>query len=751
MNILYICADRGIPIRGHKGAAVHVRTLTQAFARAGHHVTILTPRPGPEKGPSPEATIIHVPMPPKSTTAPDEATARDWQSLAYREVLIAAAQTIINQGQFDFIYERYSLWSDVGAWLTRATRLPLVLEVNAPLRQEAGRYRRMTNPLLAAQIESDQFKAAYAISAVSAQVSDYVIHYGARAKNVHVLPNGVDPNQFHPAVRGGAVRDVCDLHDRIVVGFVGRPRPWHDLDTLLQAMVKLREGNGRYHLLLVGQMPDTLPTQLAELGLQDAVICTGPIPHEDVPTHIAAMDVAVSPHPGLTDFYFSPLKLYEYMACGVPTVAADVGQPGRLIRDRETGMLYPPGDAAALADRIQTFIANPALARQIAWQGAVQILQNHTWDLNAEKVVRWIRPFPPSPTAKAADVLPILDPKLRQRLYRATHTDLAAGYLSRELTVYGKKGRARLERIQEIEMLKYKPRRRCVLRYEINGRHKKHGHAVNQTVIGKLFRDDRGLRFHHLHHFLQANGFAPDAADQITIPASLAYIAKMRMQVQAFAPGATLDTLADTTDITPLMPQTAQAIAKLHSITATPTAPDGKPLAINTYLLGDELENLEQFTIKLLNIHPEAGNRILALHRTLNARAEHLPPLPQPAPVHRDFYYSQILFDQDRVALIDFDLFAWGDPAIDVGNFSAHLYLLGQDKQHNLHALAPAADRFLEAYAQFRPVDDTFWARVSFYEAATFYRLLHVVSTRSWWAHLFELMLQLATHCLEAA
>ena len=138
MNILYICADRGIPIRGNKGAAVHVRAIANAFARAGHTVTIMTPRPGPEDGPTPDAAIIHIPLPPLDASLPEK-LAHERQTQAHADLLYHAAWERLEQESFDFIYERYSLWSDVGARLSKATRLPLILEVNAPLRQEADR------------------------------------------------------------------------------------------------------------------------------------------------------------------------------------------------------------------------------------------------------------------------------------------------------------------------------------------------------------------------------------------------------------------------------------------------------------------------------------------------------------------------------------------------------------------------------------------------------------------------------------
>ncbi len=283
MNILYLCADRGIPVRGHKGAAVHVRAMADAFSQAGHSVTILTPHPGPGDGPAPQAAIVEVPLPSLPPTA-DEAAVRDLQSWAYAGVLFDAAlslvadETAVSAGdfsrkdvrlgsRFDFVYERYSLWSNVGARLAQATGLPFVLEVNAPLIKEASRYRSLGDVALAAEIERRQLDAASIVAVVSEALRDYVVGRGAAPEWVHVLPNGVDPQRFHPAVRGGSVRGAYGLDDRVVVGFVGRPRPWHDLETLLAAVAQLHRDDPRIHLLLVGEMPDDLPARLMHHGL----------------------------------------------------------------------------------------------------------------------------------------------------------------------------------------------------------------------------------------------------------------------------------------------------------------------------------------------------------------------------------------------------------------------------------------------------------------------------------------------------
>ncbi len=738
MNILYLCADRGIPIRGHKGAAIHVRALADAFSQAGHSVTLLTPNPGPADGPSPSADIVVVPLPEATKDPADETTAREERAREYADVLYEAARARIAQGNFDFIYERYSLWSDVGARLTRETGLPLVLEVNAPLRLEAACYRALSDSEAAARIETEQFTAASAISVVSNNLRDYVLAQGAPPERVHVLPNAVDATHFHPAVSGEAVRAKYHLTDQFVVGFVGRPRPWHDLDTLLAAFTQLRAADSRFHLLLVGEMPESLPATLNLLGLSRAVTLTGPINHDQVPEHIAAMNVAVSPHPRLDDFYFSPLKLFEYMACGVPTVAANIGQVAELISDGETGCLYPPGDSEVLANCIRNLAATPIRAKEIGWKAATHILDGHTWEKNARAVTGWIdgsTVTQPGPVDSSQPFsLPILDHKLRQRLYRATRPDLAAPLLSSHLS--------QPVAVESIEVLKYKPGRRCVLAYELS--------PARQNVIGKVFRDERGLRLFRLQERLWHAGFGPGASDLIHVSQPLAYIPEMRMLLQERAVGDTLNALVTEVDnIRLYVRRSAQGLAKLHETGLAAAGADEEPLG--QYLLANELKSLNDFAKDLIEVRPESEETVARLHAALRHWAGQLPVLETATPVHRDFYYSQVLFDGVRLTLIDFDLLALGDPAIDVANFLAHLFFMALERLNDLEALSREAGLFLETYARHCFVDESFLQRMAFYETATFFRLMKVVAVRPNWSRHFETLLRRTEQCLEAA
>jgi glycosyltransferase involved in cell wall biosynthesis len=99
------------------------------------------------------------------------------------------------------------------------------------------------------------------------------------------------------------------------------------------------------------------------------------------------MHVAVAPYPELEQFYFSPLKIYEYMACGLPVITSQIGQLPRLVRENETGLLYPPGDAAALAVKIGMIYRDPQMRARLGRDGRELVLRQHSWDAVIKRII----------------------------------------------------------------------------------------------------------------------------------------------------------------------------------------------------------------------------------------------------------------------------------------------------------------------------------------------------------------------------
>src|SRR5262249_25484348 len=148
-------------------------------------------------------------------------------------------------------------------------------------------------------------------------------------ERVHAVANGVGEHFCIP-VGGTEVRARHGLQGKLVAGFVGSFHWWHDVRGLIDAFETLHHEDRDVRLLLVGDGPERNAMQgyASERGLDGPIIFTGNVSHELVPQYIAAMDVAVAPFRAQLDddLYGSPMKLFEYMAVGTPSVSTAFGQ-----------------------------------------------------------------------------------------------------------------------------------------------------------------------------------------------------------------------------------------------------------------------------------------------------------------------------------------------------------------------------------------------------------------------------------------
>jgi glycosyltransferase involved in cell wall biosynthesis len=358
MRIAYVCTDPGIEVFGRKGASVHAREMLAAFLGLGAEVTLLSPRIGPP--PAAFAALRLLPLSAIPQAAPDVRAA------AQMALNGAVAATLRAAGPFDLVYERHALHAHAAMEEAARQGLPGVLEVNAPLIDESLRHRVLALPELAAGSAGRAMRAARLVVAVSPAVAGYAREHGAA--RVEVIPNAVDPARF-PAVERP--------DGRLVVGFLGTLRPWHDVATLVAAMPLLRARHPEARLLVVGDGPERerLAPALAAVGAELA----GMVEPAEVPGWLARMDVAVAPYRGGDPFYFSPLKIYEYMASGLPVVASDVGDLADVVRHGETGLVCPPDDPAALAVALAQLAGDPTVARRMGRVGRAKVLERHTW------------------------------------------------------------------------------------------------------------------------------------------------------------------------------------------------------------------------------------------------------------------------------------------------------------------------------------------------------------------------------------
>jgi glycosyltransferase involved in cell wall biosynthesis len=401
MKIAYLCADRGIPVLGDKGASVHVREFVSAMVGLGHEVTLLCAKRG-TGNPCPPVKLIELPPDESEDEMAMEAVRlgverhhgdntlrRELGKLACDRKLSARVLQALDEAAIkpDLVYERYALFHQAGAQVAKTLNIPFMLEVNAPLVEEQERFRGLRLKAVAEAAETETLCRSDHIIAVSEAVRGHALSRGAAAERVTVLPNGVDTGRFHPAVDGRSVRARYDLAGRPVIGFIGSLKPWHGLDFLLDAFGDVLIRRPDAALLIVGEGPvlDDLRGRVEREQLEGRVILTGRIPHADVPAHLAAMDVTVAPYAEGENFYFSPLKVVESLAAGRPVIAPRLGQLIDLVNDGVTGLLYPPGDRRALAECMLELLADASPRQAMARAAAVAAADEFGWDRTAQR------------------------------------------------------------------------------------------------------------------------------------------------------------------------------------------------------------------------------------------------------------------------------------------------------------------------------------------------------------------------------
>ncbi len=271
-------------------------------------------------------------------------------------------------------------------WRPTGTCLAVV-EVNAPVADERQAHFALHLATEARQAECDALRGARVV-AVSRPMATWALSKGA--SNATVVPNGADtvgltPERWVEARR--MVREELEFSDDLtVVGFVGSLKPWHGVELLVEA-VAAASSQGELGLLIVGDGPQRDSVDAAVRTMPPSVrpALIGAVPSREVPRYLAAMDLAVAPYLPNDCFYFSPLKVVEAMAAGLPVVASDFPPVRELLGS--TGALVTAGDLAQLADVIHRLAVDPDGRSRMAVAGRARAVQGRDWRAVARRTI----------------------------------------------------------------------------------------------------------------------------------------------------------------------------------------------------------------------------------------------------------------------------------------------------------------------------------------------------------------------------
>ena len=374
--------------RAKDGQAVHVREMLEAFAQIG--VTAC------------EVSLVsHA----RETGVPSSTGgARFWRNITLPRTLTEVLELAYSksgknmllragrESRYDLIYERYALHCKAGMLAARELALPFFLEVNAPIVDEMEKLGLLRFRRRAVRNQQEIFEAASRIFVVTTVLAELVEAMGVPRDRIVVTPNGARLDAY-AAVRPRR-RELRELFltaqglcDKTLLVFIGYPRAWHRLDLALRAIAELSQSHVDLHLCILGDGPAVpqLKELSRELDIEARCSFLAAYSREELPAIVSCCDIAIIP---AMNSYASPLKLYDSLAAGLPTLAPDQANLREAVADGRHAFLFAAQEQGSFTKRLRYILEHRDVASQVGQAGRQHLIDSdRTWEANARAVV----------------------------------------------------------------------------------------------------------------------------------------------------------------------------------------------------------------------------------------------------------------------------------------------------------------------------------------------------------------------------
>jgi thiamine kinase-like enzyme len=269
----------------------------------------------------------------------------------------------------------------------------------------------------------------------------------------------------------------------------------------------------------------------------------------------------------------------------------------------------------------------------------------------------------------------------------ALDPDQAEAHLKRGLPRVA--GEEALLRVRQITVLRHKPGKRCIVEYRVRVE-KPDYKPYLVRIIGKTRAKRFGQSSYRLQQEFWDRGFSEESRDRISVPEPLGHIPELEMWFQRKVKAEVSTRLFLPATATDLARRVAEAAFKIHQAGVSTS---------KNHFIGDELRILQNCFDTVGSTDPQFKERLEKLSAACRDLGESLLNRPT-CGIHRDFYSDQVILRKRRIYVIDFDLYCQGDPALDIGNFTAHLTEMALRLHGSSEALKHHEDAILETYLE---------------------------------------------------
>lgn len=374
MNIFIIAY---IDLDGNGGSATHLREIVNNLGKLDNKVTLLCPK-FRSKNLVNCSKIIEVPgfrnKPTKNT-------------IILQGLFGIRMTAYILTHNVDIIYIRHSPFNILPILVSRIVNIPCIIETNYSYKE------------LKMQIPNIILFPIKIIDKLSYNLTDYIVTVSNNLKDdiysthnidknkIFVIPNGADIDKFKPCNSKNAKELLKLDKDFRYICFVGSMKIWQGLDYLVKSAPIILKDIPNVKFLIVGNGShlNNVINMTEEMNVRNNFIFYKNVPNERVPIYINAGDICVAPF--CKGRIASPIKIYEYMACGKPIIASSINGISDLLEKSSAGIPVPPNDAVQLADNIIKLLNDEKLRDIMGKNARKYVIENYTWKVTAKRIL----------------------------------------------------------------------------------------------------------------------------------------------------------------------------------------------------------------------------------------------------------------------------------------------------------------------------------------------------------------------------
>jgi glycosyltransferase involved in cell wall biosynthesis len=292
----------------------------------------------------------------------------------------------------DVIYTRHSSLCFSPVLISKIFRIPYIVEVNGLIIDEMIMWGRPKLLMKIAKLsERTNYKQAKKIVAVTQGVKEGIKElYNIPDEKIVIIGNGANTDLFKPMDISEARKELKFDTDSNYVCFVGALAPWQGIEYFVQSAPLILDQIPNTKFLVVGDGPmkEGLINLAEKTGVSDKFIFSGAVPYEKIPLYINTCEVCVAPFVNARNkkIGLSPLKMWEYLACGKPAIASDISGVNDLLEESNAGIVVPPENLEEFAKAIIKLLKNEKLREEMGKNGREYVVKNHSWELVAKRV-----------------------------------------------------------------------------------------------------------------------------------------------------------------------------------------------------------------------------------------------------------------------------------------------------------------------------------------------------------------------------